>query len=71
MLDTRQVGTVEANGNFRLELEDGEVVHATRVVVAAGIMLVLAGLGFWHARRVPPSKEILTRQRSEVPEPTS
>ncbi len=46
-------------------------IAAIVAFVAAGIMLVLAGLGFWHARRVPPSKEILTGQRSEVPEPTS
>jgi cation diffusion facilitator CzcD-associated flavoprotein CzcO len=37
-LDMRQVTSVDANGAFRLELADGEAVHANRVVVAAGIM---------------------------------
>lgn len=37
-LDTRKVTRVEANGDFRLELDDGEFLRARRLVVAGGIM---------------------------------
>jgi len=37
-LDRRKVARVEANGSFRLELEDGELLSARKLVVAGGIM---------------------------------
>ena len=37
-LDRRRVGRIERNGHFRLDLADGDRVHADRVIVAAGIM---------------------------------
>jgi cation diffusion facilitator CzcD-associated flavoprotein CzcO len=37
-LDGRRVARLDKNGSFRLEMEDGERLHAHRVVVAAGIM---------------------------------
>jgi|SRR5437764_5893812 cation diffusion facilitator CzcD-associated flavoprotein CzcO len=37
-LDRRRVQSVERNGVFRLDLADGDRVHAGRVIVAAGIM---------------------------------
>jgi len=36
-VDSRHVSHVEKAGDFRITLEDGEEVHAARVVVAAGI----------------------------------
>ncbi len=37
-LDRRKIAQVEANGSFRLELEDGDCLSARRLVVAGGIM---------------------------------
>jgi cation diffusion facilitator CzcD-associated flavoprotein CzcO len=37
-LDQRRVVSVERNGQFRLDVADGDRVHAGRVIVAAGIM---------------------------------
>lgn len=34
--------------------------------VGAGIMLVLGGLGFWHSRRVPETREFLTRHHEDI-----
>jgi len=36
-VDRRKVTQIEKNGSFRLSLEDGETLHAKRVVIAAGI----------------------------------
>ena len=36
-VDRRKVSRIEKNGSFRLSLNDGETLHAKRVVVAAGI----------------------------------
>jgi FAD-dependent urate hydroxylase len=36
-LDRRKVTRIEKNGSFRLSLNDGEALHAKRVVIAAGI----------------------------------
>jgi hypothetical protein len=41
-------------------------IAAIVAFVSAGILLVLAVLGFWHARRVPPAAEILAGQRPRV-----
>jgi len=38
--------------------------------VAAAVMLVLGGLGLWHARRTPPTSEILTGHATDAPTPT-
>jgi hypothetical protein len=35
----------------------------------AGLMLVLAGLGLWHARRTAPAREFLLGHRERAPEP--
>jgi NADPH-dependent 2,4-dienoyl-CoA reductase/sulfur reductase-like enzyme len=37
-LDRRKVARVEANGGFRLELEDGGILSARKLVIAGGIM---------------------------------
>lgn len=34
---------------------------------AAGFMLILTGLGFWHARKVPPTEQILGPPAERVP----
>ena len=36
-VDRRKVTQIEKNGSFRLTLNDGETLHAKRVVIAAGI----------------------------------
>lgn len=37
-LDTREIATINSNGgNFKISLEDGEVFHSNRVIVAGGI----------------------------------
>jgi hypothetical protein len=35
--------------------------------IGAGILLILSALGLYHARRVPPTAEILTGQAGKVP----
>jgi hypothetical protein len=37
--------------------------------LGALLMLVLGGLGIWHARRVPVEQEILARRRGKAPVP--
>jgi hypothetical protein len=41
---------------------------AVAAFVGAGLMLLLAGLGFWHARRTPPTEEALVPHQ-RIPEP--
>ncbi|MCL6551076.1 MAG: hypothetical protein K6T37_08710 [Acidothermus cellulolyticus] len=36
--------------------------------ILAGVMLILVGLGFWHARRTPPQAEILTTEPRGQPQ---
>ncbi len=36
-VDRRKVTSIEKNGSFRLAMNDGEILHARRVVIAAGI----------------------------------
>ena len=42
-------------------------IAAITAYIGAGVMLVLGGLGLWHARRVPPTKEILSRHEAINP----
>jgi hypothetical protein len=35
--------------------------------IGAGILLILSAFGLYHARRVPPTAEILTGQAYKVP----
>ncbi len=44
-------------------------IAAICAFVAAGVMLVLGGLGLWHSRRTPPDAEILGRHESISPDP--
>jgi hypothetical protein len=37
--------------------------------IGAGIMLLLAGLGLWHSRRVSPDAEVLPRLGAKTPAP--
>jgi hypothetical protein len=37
--------------------------------IGAALMLLLAGLGFWHLRRTDPTAEVLTRLGSRAPAP--
>jgi hypothetical protein len=43
-------------------------IAAICAFVAAAVMLVLGGLGLWHARRVPPEQEILGSRRARSPD---
>jgi hypothetical protein len=38
-------------------------IAAIAAFIAGAVMLVLGGLGMWHARRVPPAREIFTGNR--------
>jgi hypothetical protein len=44
-------------------------IAAICAFVAAGVMLVLGGLGLWHARRTPPTAEILGKHEAITPDP--
>ena len=50
----------------------GQVALVGAIVsfVMAGVMLILVGFGFWHARRTPEEQEVLTHH-PEVREPVS
>jgi hypothetical protein len=39
---------------------------AIAAFIGAGLMLILAGLGFWHLRRVPREQEVLVPRKQEV-----
>jgi hypothetical protein len=43
-------------------------IAAVAAFIGAGVMLVLGGLGLWHSRRAPESKEVLTGHHHYVPE---
>jgi hypothetical protein len=49
----------------------GQIALIGAIVSFAGaaLMLLLAGLGFWHLRRTDPTAEILTRLDTPAPEP--
>ena len=42
---------------------------AIAAFIAAAVMLVLGGLGLWHARRVPPGTDMMTGHRTAEPVP--
>ena len=42
-------------------------IAAIAAFVGAGLMLVLGGLGLWHAHRVPIEAEVLTGKRARKP----
>jgi hypothetical protein len=44
-------------------------IAAVCAFVAAGVMLVLSLLGFWHSRRTPPAAELLGRRTKAEPDP--
>jgi hypothetical protein len=42
-------------------------IAALVAFVGAGVMFVLGGLGLWHSRRVPDTKEILAGHHERIP----
>ena len=44
-------------------------VAALASFIGAGLLLLLAGLGFWHLRRTDPSVEVLPRLGARTPAP--
>ncbi|HVB27018.1 MAG TPA: hypothetical protein VNE21_03780 [Mycobacteriales bacterium] len=40
---------------------------AVAAFVGAGLMVLLAGLGLWHSRRITPDVELLQRQNARTP----
>jgi hypothetical protein len=49
----------------------GQIAMIAAIVAFAGaaLMLLLAGLGFWHLRRTDPSAEFLSQLNKATPEP--
>ena len=49
----------------------GEIAQVSSVVafIGAGVMLLLAALGFWHLRRVSPDAEVLPSLGARTPAP--
>ncbi len=46
----------------------GQIMLISAIVAfcAAGLMLILSGLGFWHLRRTAPESEILPKLATRV-----
>lgn len=44
-------------------------IAAICAFVSGAVMLILGGLGLWHSRRVPPTKEILDGHKVSGPDP--
>ena len=42
-------------------------IAALAAFIAAGVMLILGGLGLWHSRRVQPSVELLHDRHETIP----
>ena len=49
----------------------GQIAGIAAIVsfIAAGLMLLLSALGFWHLRRVSPETEVLARLGAHTPAP--
>ena len=79
--DTKLAGTVQTM--FRGETLRGLLLNAyafdtmggiagiaaIAAFIAAGVMLVLAGLGFWHGRRTPASQAVFATSEPRAPAP--
>lgn len=46
-------------------------IAAIAAFAAAVVMLLLSGLGMWHARRIPPTREILATHPDHAPDPVN
>lgn len=44
-------------------------IAALAAFIAAGMMLLLGGLGLWHSRKISPTEEIFAGRLPPVPEP--